>query len=95
MVAKGYNQEVGIDYDETYTPIARLEAIRSLLAIACIMDFRLLDMDVKSVFINGRIEEEVYVDHPPRFVNYEHPNNVYKLKKGSIWFEASTKVMVL
>ena len=62
LVAKGYNQEEGIDYDETYAPVARLEAIRLLLAFACIMDFKLFQMDVKSVFLNGYIEEEIYVD---------------------------------
>ena len=50
LVAKGYNQEEGIDYDETYAPVARLEAIRLLLSFACIMDFRLFQMDVKNVF---------------------------------------------
>ena len=64
LVAKGYNQEEGINYDETYTPVARLEAIRMLLAFACIMDFRLFQMDVKSAFLNGLIEEDVYVDQP-------------------------------
>ena len=56
LVTKGYNQQKGIDYDETYTPVARLEAIRLLLAFACIMNFRLFQMDVKSVFLNGCIE---------------------------------------
>jgi len=82
LVAKGYNQEEGIDYDETCVPIARLEAIRLLLAFVCIMDFRLYQMDVKSVFLNGYIEEEIYVDQPPGFVDFEHPNHVYKLKKA-------------
>ena len=57
LVAKGYNQEEGIDYDETYAPVARLEAIRILLAYACIMDFKLYQMDVKSAFLNGKLEE--------------------------------------
>ena len=64
LVAKGYNQEEGIDYEETYAPIARLEAIRMLLAFASIMDFKLYQMDVKSAFLNGFIQEEVYVDQP-------------------------------
>jgi len=59
---KGYNREEGIDYDETYAPVARLEVIRLMLAFACIMDFKLFQMDVKSAFLNGYIEEEVYVD---------------------------------
>ena len=82
LVAKGYNQKEGIDYDETYALVARLEAIRLLLAFACIMDFRLYQMDVKSFFLNGYIEEEIYVDQPPGFVDFEHPNHAYKLKKA-------------
>ena len=62
LVAKGYNQEEGIDYEETYALVARLEAIRMLLAYASIMDFKLYQMDVKSAFFNGFIQEEVYVD---------------------------------
>jgi len=62
LVAIGYNQEEVIDYDETYPLVARLEAIRLLLAFACIMDFRLYQMDVRSDFLNGYIEEELYVE---------------------------------
>ena len=58
LVAKGYNQEEGIDYEETYAPVARLEAIRMLLAFASIMDFKLYQMDVKSAFLIGFIQEE-------------------------------------
>ena len=82
LVAKGYNREKGINYDETCAPSARLDAIRLLLAFACIMDFKLFQMDVKSAFLNGRIEEEVYVDQPPGFVDHEHPDYVYKLTKA-------------
>ncbi|MCH82973.1 copia-type pol polyprotein [Trifolium medium] len=82
LVAKGYNQQEGIDFDETYAPVARLEAIRMLLAFSCIMDFKLFQMDVKSAFLNGYIQEEVYVDQPPGFTNFEFPNHVYKLKKA-------------
>ena len=57
LVAKGYNQEEGIDYDETFAPVARLEAIRMLLTFASFMDFKLYQMDVKSAFLNGFIEE--------------------------------------
>ena len=62
LVAKGYNQEEGIDYDETYASVARLEAIRMLLAFASFMDFKHYQIDVKSAFLNGFIEEEVYVE---------------------------------
>ena len=57
LVAKGYNQEEGINYDEIFTPVVRLEAIRMLLAFASFMDFKLYQMDVKSAFLNGFIEE--------------------------------------
>ncbi|GKA34594.1 retrovirus-related pol polyprotein from transposon TNT 1-94 [Tanacetum coccineum] len=60
LVAQGYNQQEGIDYDETYAPVARLESIRILLAYACALDFKLYQMDVKSAFLNGFINEEVY-----------------------------------
>lgn len=62
LAAKGYYQEEGIDYDGKFAPVARLETIKLLLAYARIMDFRLCQMDVKSVFLNGYIQEEVYVD---------------------------------
>jgi len=61
LVPKGYNQEVGIDYGETFAPVARLEAVRLLLAFACMSGFKLFQMDVKSAFLNGYINEEVYV----------------------------------
>ena len=82
LVAKGYNQEEGIDYDETYAPVARLEAIRMLLAFASFMNFKLYQMDVKSAFLNGFIEEEVYVEQPPGFENFEFSNHVFKLSKA-------------
>ena len=82
LVAKGYNQEEWIDYDETYAPVARLEAIRILLAYACIMDFKLYQMDVKSAFLNGEIQEEVYVSQTPGFEDPTCPNHVYRLTKA-------------
>uniref|UniRef100_A0A2N9ERE3 CCHC-type domain-containing protein n=1 Tax=Fagus sylvatica TaxID=28930 RepID=A0A2N9ERE3_FAGSY len=82
LVAQGYNQEEGIDYGETYAPVARLEAIRMLLAFACFKNFKLFQMDVKSAFLNGFIAEEVYVEQPPGFENHEFPNHVFKLSKA-------------
>ena len=64
LVAKGYAQEEGIDFDETFAPVARLESIRMLLAFACFKNFKLFQMDVKSAFLNGFIDQEVYVDQP-------------------------------
>lgn len=82
LVAQGYNQQEGIDYDETFAPVARLESIRILLAYACAHDFKLFQMDVKSAFLNGFINEEVYVAQPPGFTDFEKLNHVYKLKKA-------------
>jgi hypothetical protein len=81
-VAKGYSQVEGLDFDETYAPVARLESIRILLAYATYHGFKLYQMDVKSAFLNGPINEEVYVEQPPGFKNSEYPNHVYKLSKA-------------
>ncbi|KAH9680653.1 Integrase catalytic domain-containing protein [Citrus sinensis] len=82
LVAQGYNQEEGIDFDETFAPVARLESIRMLLAYACHKDFILYQMDVNSAFLNGYIMEEVYVKQPPGFENEKFPDHVYKLSKA-------------
>ncbi|GJS55395.1 retrovirus-related pol polyprotein from transposon TNT 1-94 [Tanacetum coccineum] len=82
LVAQGYNQQKGVDYNETYALVARLESIRILLTYACVLDFKLFQMDVKSAFLNGYINEEVYVAQPPGFIDFEKPDHVYKLKKA-------------
>nr|GEY20791.1 copia protein [Tanacetum cinerariifolium] len=82
LVAQRYNQQEGIDFDETYAPVARLGSVRILLAYACVHDFKLFQIDVKSVFLNGFINEEVYVTQPPEFVDFEKSNHVFKLKKA-------------
>jgi hypothetical protein len=82
LVVKGYSQVEGLDFDETYAPVSRLESICILLAYAIYHGFKLYQMDVKSVFLNGPIKEEVYVEQPPGFDDSEYPNHVYKLSKG-------------
>jgi hypothetical protein len=82
LVAKGYLQVEGLDFGETYAPVARLESIRILLAYATYHDFKLYQMDMKSAFLNGPIKEEVYVEQPPGFEDSEYPNHVYKLSKA-------------
>jgi hypothetical protein len=67
LVAKGYSQVEGLDFDETYAPVARLESIRILLAYDTYHGFKLCQMDVKSAFLNGPIKEEVYIEQPPDF----------------------------
>jgi hypothetical protein len=81
LVAKGYSQVKGLDFDETYAPVARHEWIRILLAYATYHGFRLYQMDVKSDFLNGPIKEEVYVEQPPGFEDTEYPTHVYKLSR--------------
>ena len=82
LVAKGYSQEEGIDYDETFAPVARLEAIRIFLAFAAHLNFKVYQMDVKSAFLNGELEEEVYVQQPPGFEDPKFSNFVYRLLKA-------------
>jgi hypothetical protein len=82
LVAQGYTQVEGLDFRETYAPVARLEAIRILLAYACAHNIKLYQMDVKSAFLNEYINELVYVEQPPNFEDDKKPNHVYKLKKA-------------
>nr|GEW82969.1 retrovirus-related Pol polyprotein from transposon TNT 1-94 [Tanacetum cinerariifolium] len=82
LVSQWYNQQEGIDYNETYALVARLESIRILLAYACALDFKQFQMDVKSAFLNGFINEEVYAAQPLGFIDFKKPDHVYKLKKA-------------
>ena len=82
LAAKGYSQVKGLDFDETYAPlIARLESIRILLAYATYHGFKLYPMDVKSVFLNGPIKEDVYVEQPSDFEESDYLSHVFKLLK--------------
>nr|GEV35468.1 hypothetical protein [Tanacetum cinerariifolium] len=82
LVAQGHTQEEGIDYEEVFAPITRIEAIRLFLAYASFMGFMVYKMDVKSAFLYGTIEEEVYVCQPPGFEDPNHPDKVYKVVKA-------------
>ncbi|GJV33997.1 putative reverse transcriptase domain-containing protein [Tanacetum coccineum] len=82
LVAQGYTQEKKIDYDEVFSPVARIEAIRLFLAYALFKDFVVYQMDVKGAFLYGKIEEEVYVCKPPGFEDPDFPNIVYKVEKA-------------
>ena len=91
-----------MDYGETYAPVARLESIRILLAYANHHDITLYQIDIESAFLNGEIEEEVYVKQPPGFVNPKKPNHVYKLHKAPYglkqapraWYKCLTKFLI-
>nr|GEW92588.1 hypothetical protein [Tanacetum cinerariifolium] len=82
LVARGYRQEEGIDFEESFASVARLEAIRIFLAYAAHKNMVLYQMDVKTAFLNGNLREGVYVSQPDGFVDHDNPNHVYKLKKA-------------
>jgi hypothetical protein len=82
LVAQGYTQVEGLDFDETFAPVARLEAIMILLVYVCSRNIKLYQMDIKSAFLNGKISEQVYVEQPPGFEVPTKPNNVYKLSQA-------------
>nr|GEW38652.1 hypothetical protein [Tanacetum cinerariifolium] len=82
LVARGYRQEEGIDFEKSFAPVARLEAIRIFLAYIALMNMVIYEMDVKTAFLNGNLREEVYVSQPEEFVDPDNPNRMYKLKKA-------------
>ena len=102
LVAQGYTQVEGIDFDETFALVARLESIRILLAIASHLNFKLYQMDVKSAFLNGMLQEEVYVEHLKGFVDSHRLDDVYKLKRAlyglkqapKAWYDRLTAYLI-
>nr|GEU46431.1 putative ribonuclease H-like domain-containing protein [Tanacetum cinerariifolium] len=91
LVTQGYTQEERIDYDEVFVPVARIEAIRLFLAYASFKDFVVYQMDVKSAFLYGKIEEEVYICQPPGFEDPDFPDRVYKVKKALYGLHQASK----
>ncbi|KAK0575634.1 hypothetical protein LWI29_004177 [Acer saccharum] len=102
LVAQGYSQIEGIDFEEIFAPIAHLESIRLLLSIYYVHKFKLHQMDVKSSFLNGFLQEEMFVEQPKGFVDTHHPNHVYRLKKAlyglkqapRAWYEHLTQFLI-
>ena len=82
LVAQGYTQVEGVDFDELFAPVARLESIRILMSIACTVNFKLYQMDVKCTFLNGYLNEEVFVEQPKGFKDPHFPDHVLRLKKA-------------
>nr|GFC82397.1 copia protein [Tanacetum cinerariifolium] len=82
LVAKGYAQEEGIDFEESFAPVARLEAIQIFISYAAHKSFPIYQMDVKTDFLNGSLKEEVYVAQPDGFLDPDHPEKVYRLRKA-------------
>ncbi|GKC63812.1 retrotransposon protein, putative, ty1-copia subclass [Tanacetum coccineum] len=82
LVVKGHTQTYGVDYEETFSPVADIRAIRILIAIAAYYDYEIWQMDVKTAFLNGHLSKEVYMQQPEGFVNPKYPNRVCKLKRS-------------
>ena len=82
LVAQGYSQMEGVDHDETFAPIARMDSISILLTLACQLKFKLYQMDVKIAFLNGLLKEDVYVAQPKGFIDPHFLNHVLYLKKA-------------
>jgi hypothetical protein len=81
-VVKGFKQIHGIDYNETFSPVAMLKSVRILLAIAAYFDYEILQMDVKTTFLNGNLTEDVYMTQPKGFVDPKHAGKICKLQKS-------------
>nr|GEZ45545.1 hypothetical protein [Tanacetum cinerariifolium] len=102
LVFVGNYQQEGIDYDETFAPVAQIEAIRLFLAYAAHQDFTVFQMDVKTTFLNGILKEEVYVAQPPGFVSKKYPDHVYALDKAlydlkqapRAWYDVLSKFLI-
>nr|GEU65571.1 retrovirus-related Pol polyprotein from transposon TNT 1-94 [Tanacetum cinerariifolium] len=82
LVMRGYRQEEGLDFEESFAPVARMEAIRIFLAYAAHKSFNVFQMVVKTAFLHGTLKEDVYVCQPEGFINADHPSHVYRLKKA-------------
>jgi len=81
LVAKGYAQTYGINYEETYSLVAKMTTVRAIIAMVAAKGWSLHQMDVKNVFFHGDLQEEMYMEQPPGYVNQTHPNLVCRLKK--------------
>ncbi|GJR22743.1 retrovirus-related pol polyprotein from transposon TNT 1-94 [Tanacetum coccineum] len=102
LVVKGFRQEEGLDFEESFAPVARLEAIRIFIANAASKNMTVYQMDVKTAFLNGELKEEVYVHQPEGFVDPERPHHVYRLKKAlyglkqapRAWYDTLSKFLL-
>nr|GFA92523.1 retrovirus-related Pol polyprotein from transposon TNT 1-94 [Tanacetum cinerariifolium] len=102
LVVKGYTQEEGIDFKESFAPLARLEAVRIFIAYATHKSFPIYQMDMKTTFLNSPLKEEVYVAQPNGFVDPDHPEKVYQLRKAlyglkqapRAWYDKLSKFLI-
>jgi hypothetical protein len=82
FVARGFSQKEGIDYNETFAPIARYTSIKTIISLTSVLGWKLHQMDVKTAFLNGQVDEEVYIEQPEGFVVHRNASHVCKLKKA-------------
>nr|GFA54309.1 retrovirus-related Pol polyprotein from transposon TNT 1-94 [Tanacetum cinerariifolium] len=102
LVAKGYAQKEGVDFEESFAPVAQLEAVRLFIAYAAHKSFTIYQMDVKTAFLYGPLKEKVYVNQPDGFVDPYHPDKVYRLKKAlyglkqapKAWYDELSKFLL-
>ena len=102
LVAQGYSQMEGVDYDETFALVSRMESIRILLALACRLKFKLYQMDIKIAFLNGLLKEDVYVAQPKGFIDPHFPDHILYLNKAlyglkqalRAWYDRLTQYLV-
>ncbi|GKC35232.1 retrovirus-related pol polyprotein from transposon TNT 1-94, partial [Tanacetum coccineum] len=92
LVAKGYAQEEGIDFEESFAPVSRLEVVWIFVTYAAYKYFPIYQIDVKTTFLNGPLEEEVYVAQPDEFVDPDHPKKVYPLRKALYGLKQAPRV---
>nr|GEY96712.1 retrovirus-related Pol polyprotein from transposon TNT 1-94 [Tanacetum cinerariifolium] len=92
LVVRGYRQEEGIDFEESFAPVARMEAIRILLAYVAHKSFSVFQIDVKTTFLHGSLKEDVYVCQPEGFIDVDHPSHVYQLKKALYGLKQAPRV---
>jgi len=91
LVAKGFTQIEGVDYEETFSPVVRIASIRLLIALVSHLDLKLTQMDVKTTFLNGNLDEEIYMDQPLDFVSKGQEDKVCHLKRSIYGFKQSSK----
>nr|GEW08505.1 retrotransposon protein, putative, Ty1-copia subclass [Tanacetum cinerariifolium] len=91
LVAKVFTQTYGVDYEETFSPVADIKAIRILIAIAAFYDYEILQMDVKTAFLNGYLDEDIYMVQPEGFIDHKHPRKVCKLQKSIYGLKQASK----
>ncbi|KAI5073008.1 hypothetical protein GOP47_0013114 [Adiantum capillus-veneris] len=102
LVARGFSQVEGLDYNETFSPVLRMASFRILLALAVLLDLELHHLDVQTAFLHGDLPEEIYMEQPPHFVSTEHPlyvchllRSLYGLKQSPrLWFQRFNKLML-